>query len=624
MRKGPEDCLKVELECALWEGESEEQHQFSQELWRELPFPVIVKRKMAGEGQSWTTTVPKMQKGMTWEHFKEEIRAWALCADGAVEKKLMAVQIAINLPMNHPLRLRERVFDSGEYGVSKLNADNGVEDLITFLDGIFIKDPLSNRYEIWKKVVSYKREKGMDVESYISKYEALFRRAEKNKIMYPDDIKGFMIMEGANLSVLQAQFVTNNCDFKCSDPTVDAPRLFSEIKAGLKKVCGQQSALLGGSGATSLIAEGDLECFLSTERGKNLIKKTLGKRKHSASEGDKEMFKFSCWYCEKQGHRKLDCEEFRKDVKNGTVKKKPWKDLRTDKIETEKTKLEEVKKVVEDDWDDDDGLAWLVATVEKGGTHDIWSEGDGLETFLDEKQNNRQAKEEEFPESNVSLGNGSCNELGGLGGGHSVDQLPLSTIQPGVSGSAEMNILVPEPKEEEASESGVGETMIQWDIEGIEETALLAQQQKDEAILDTGCTSELTRVQWWRTFKENMSERDKQSVRSQEGQKTFKFGGGQKLKSVRKIKFPAYIEGRKVELISDVVDCDLPFLISLKTMRDKGFILDCGNDRATIQMKEGPVEVGLRLGEFGHHYRLLLVHMGEEAICWYSWSEKGE
>ena len=340
---------------------------------------------MAGEGQSWTTTVPKMQKGMTWEHFKEEIRAWALCADGAVEKKLMAVQIAINLPMNHPLRLRERVFDSGEYGVSKLNADNGVEDLITFLDGIFIKDPLSNRYEIWKKVVSYKREKGMDVESYISKYEALFRRAEKNKIMYPDDIKGFMIMEGANLSVLQAQFVTNNCDFKCSDPTVDAPRLFSEIKAGLKKVCGQQSALLGGSGATSLIAEGDLECFLSTERGKNLIKKTLGKRKHSASEGDKEVFKFSCWYCEKQGHRKLDCEEFRKDVKNGTVKKKPW---RTDKTETKEDKSEEVKKVVEDDWDDDDGLAWFVATVEKGGTRDIWSGGDGLETFLDEKQNN--------------------------------------------------------------------------------------------------------------------------------------------------------------------------------------------------------------------------------------------
>ena len=85
-----------------------------------------------------------------------------------------------------------------------MNADSGVEELITFLDGIFIKDSLSNRYEIRKKVVSYQREKGMDVESYISKYEALFRRAEKNKITYPDDFKGFMIMEEANLSDVHA------------------------------------------------------------------------------------------------------------------------------------------------------------------------------------------------------------------------------------------------------------------------------------------------------------------------------------------------------------------------------------------------------------------------------------
>ena len=35
------------------------------------------------------------------------------------------------------------------------------------------------------------------------------------------------------------------------------------------------------------------------------------------------------------------------------------------------------------------------------------------------------------------VGNGSCNELGGLGGGLSVDQLPLSTTQPGVSGRGE-------------------------------------------------------------------------------------------------------------------------------------------------------------------------------------------
>ena len=45
----------------------------------------------------------------------------------------------------------------------------------------------------------------------------------------------------------------------------------------------------------------------------------------------------------------MECEEFKKDVKNGTVKKKPWRDFKTDQKDTKKVKPEEVKKVVEDD-----------------------------------------------------------------------------------------------------------------------------------------------------------------------------------------------------------------------------------------------------------------------------------
>ena len=292
--------------------------QFKVYLWQQLPYTAAPAKMAPTDSNAWTTTVPKMQKGMNWDHFKEEVRAWSLCAERSVEKKLMAVQVAINLPVNHPLRLRERVFDPGEYGVSKLNADTGVEDLIKFLDGIFLKDPLSNRYEIWKKVVGFRREQSTDVETCISQYEALFRKAEKNKIQYPDDIKGFMIMEGANLTMLQTQFVTNNCDFSCGEPARDAPRLYQEIKAGLKKVCGQQSTLLGGGqsgGGPALYTEEDLECFLAKEKGKNILKKSLsGKkpRKHSLSEGDKDSFKFSCWYATSKDTEKQTAQSSRK------------------------------------------------------------------------------------------------------------------------------------------------------------------------------------------------------------------------------------------------------------------------------------------------------------------------
>ena len=43
-------------------------------------------------------------------------------------------------------------------------------------------------------------------------------------------------------------------------------------------------------------------------------------------------------------------------------------------------------------------------------------------------------REEYSDDTAVTLGNGSCNEPG-LGGGHNVDQILLSTTQPGVSGS---------------------------------------------------------------------------------------------------------------------------------------------------------------------------------------------
>ena len=74
-------------------------------------------------------------------------------------------------------------------------------------------------------------------------------------------------------------------------------------------------------------------------------------------------------------------------------------------------------------------------------------------------------------------------------------------------------------------------------------------------------------------FKNGMSAVD------QEGIKTYKFGAGESVRSVRKVGF-------------------------LKTMRERGFIIDC--DR----MKSGLVVEPVRIGDNGHHYWLTLEHEG--------------
>ena len=42
----------------------------------------------------------------------------------------------------------------------------------------------------------------MKVESFISEYETQFKKAEENEIKYPEYIKGFMVIEGVNLTSL--------------------------------------------------------------------------------------------------------------------------------------------------------------------------------------------------------------------------------------------------------------------------------------------------------------------------------------------------------------------------------------------------------------------------------------
>ena len=56
---------------------------------------------------------------------------------------------------NHPLKIKERVFDSAEHGIAKLNTETGVETLLKFLEEtVFYNDPMTDRYKMWQDLSS--------------------------------------------------------------------------------------------------------------------------------------------------------------------------------------------------------------------------------------------------------------------------------------------------------------------------------------------------------------------------------------------------------------------------------------------------------------------------------------
>ena len=77
----------------------------------------------------------------------------------------------------------------------------------------------------------------------------------------------------------------------------------------------------------------------------------------------------------------------------------------------------------------------------------------------------------------------------------------------------------------------------------------------------------------------------------------FKFGGGTCLKSKGGYSLPAVIAGKEVMIKTDVVESDIPLLLSRTAMKKAAIKMDLENDTATIMLKE----VALNLTTSGHY-----------------------
>ena len=117
------------------------------------------------------------------------------------------------------------------------------------------------------------------------------------------------------------------------------------------------------------------------------------------------------------------------------------------------------------------------------------------------------------------------------------------------------------------------------------------------AVLDSACTSTVCGRAWLDTYLDTLSETDCKTVQRQDSNKVFKFGGGTKLSSRGEYVLPALLVGNKVQIRTDVVDSDIPLLMSREAMKAAKVKLDIENDTAEIMGKA----VSLNLTSCGHY-----------------------
>ena len=75
-----------------------------------------------------------------------------------------------------------------------------IDTLIQFLDGIVLKDDLSDRLEKFEEFEAIQRASGQSITEYISTFDSKYRKIEKLDMKLPSHILAFKLLRKANIS----------------------------------------------------------------------------------------------------------------------------------------------------------------------------------------------------------------------------------------------------------------------------------------------------------------------------------------------------------------------------------------------------------------------------------------
>ena len=93
-----------------------------------------------------------------------------------------------------------------------------------------------------------------------------------------------------------------------------------------------------------------------------------------------------------------------------------------------------------------------------------------------------------------------------------------------------------------------------------------------------------------------MTEEDQKKVIVKDSKKVYKFGGGEKRKSLYQIIFPCHFAGSNVKITTEVVDADFPLLLGNTLLKKAQVVLFLGEEKAIVM----GVEVALKETNSGH------------------------
>ena len=137
----------------------------------------------------------------------------------------------------------------------------------------------------------------------------------------------------------------------------------------------------------------------------------------------------------------------------------------------------------------------------------------------------------------------------------------------------------------------------------------LLEECKNSALLDTGCTHSVCGSNWLDIYVSNLTEEERESIVSRESSGSIVFGDLKKQPTFMEVTFPVSVLGVKGTLTCDVLEGNLPLLLSKEAIKKAKFKIDLETD----ELKAFNKTLKLKSTSSGH-YILPLIERTEQVF----------
>ena len=167
----------------------------------------------------------------SYAEYKSDLRMWSRIT--SLDKKIQAETVVYRLE-GHPSRIKEKILT--QLGTALQDNDNGIEELIAFMDKIYTKDDMADAWDKFVNFTSFTKKPEQQMEIFIAEWENNYHKAKLVGCEYSDMILAFKLLKDAKLNEIETKLVLTGVNYTEGKSKKD---LCEQIKSSLKKFKGR-------------------------------------------------------------------------------------------------------------------------------------------------------------------------------------------------------------------------------------------------------------------------------------------------------------------------------------------------------------------------------------------------